>query len=160
MTLGVDMERRAFMLIATVLMSRLPNGSCCWAADTEARVQFIWNVPSDRIDVAKEYLGGQLNEKVDETSIESERGLPLLLIISAVVLLPQLAEAVVRVYRGYEYGGVLITSEDQNLRITTDRRLAPGMVIVKSGQGVTVYQARNPSGDELLTPIKSILQKK
>ena len=53
-----------------------------------------------------------------------------MLIVSAVALLPQLAEAVVRVYRGYTNGSVLITSKDGTLHIFTDKRLPPDMPLL------------------------------
>jgi hypothetical protein len=75
-----------------------------------------------------------------------------------VALLPQLAEAVVRVYRGYSNGGVLITSKHGTLHIFTDKRLPPDMVVVQSDQGVNIYQAKGPSADDLLSPLKGILK--
>jgi hypothetical protein len=71
-----------------------------------------------------------LNEKPEPHSETDTRGFPLLLIVSAVALLPQLAEAVVRVYRGYTNGSVLITSKDGTLHIFTDKRLPPDMPLL------------------------------
>jgi hypothetical protein len=142
-------------LIAYSIFVAFANG-----ADVEPQTRFVWHLPGDRLGVAKDYIGDQFESQVDTSSEDSTRGLPLILIISAIALLPQLAEAVVQVYRGYEYGGVLITSQADELQIKTDRRLPPGMVIVKSGNGITLYQATNPSADALLPPITDILGKK
>jgi hypothetical protein len=49
---------------------------------------------------------------------------------SETTLLPQLTEAVVRVYRGYTNGSVLITSKDGTLHIFTDKRLPPDMPLL------------------------------
>jgi hypothetical protein len=152
------MNRRKLMAALPAFVTYPLLNSHCWGADADQRAKFVWHVPGDRLGTAKDYLREPLNQEPEKDSGDATRGLPLLLIISAIALIPQLAEAVVRVYRGYEYGGVLITSEHGTLQILTDRRLPPGMVIVKSDRGVTVYQAENPSADDLLSPMKSILK--
>ena len=70
---------------------------------------------------------------------------------------PQLAEAVVRVYREYKNGGVLITSKDGALNISTDKRMPPNLIVVQTEKGVNIYQGKDPSADDLLSPLKSIL---
>ena len=130
----------------------------CGAAERDEKAEFIWHLPSDQLGTAQKYLGRNLNERPEPNSETDTRGFPLLLIVSAVALLPQLAEAVVRVYRGYSNGGVLITSKDGTLHIFTDKRLPIDMVVVQSDQGVNIYQAKGPSADDLLSPLKSILK--
>jgi hypothetical protein len=154
------MIRRKLLVALPALVACSVLARSASFANVGPQTRFVWHLPGDRLGVAKEYIGDQLNPQVDESSEDSTRGLPLILIISAIALLPQLAEAVVRVYRGYEYGGVLITSQADELQVKTDRRLPPGMVVVKSENGVTVYQSTSPSADALLSPLKDILEKK
>jgi hypothetical protein len=147
------------------LLAALISMPACWAwhtrcraAESDEKAEFVWHLPSDQLGTAQKYLGRNLNETPEPHSETDTRGFPLLLIVSAVALLPQLAEAVVRVYRGYSNGGVLITSKDGTLHIFTDKRLPPDMVVVQSDQGVNIYQAKGPSADDLLSPLKSILK--
>jgi hypothetical protein len=152
------MTRRTLVAALLASVPYLSFNTACGGAEADAKAKFVWRLPSSRIGVAKEYLGENLNQEIDKSSEDDTRGLPLLVIISAIALLPELAEAVVRVYRDYEEGGVLITSKDGALQISTDRRLPPDLVIVKSDQGTTVYQSKHPSADDLLSPMKSILK--
>jgi hypothetical protein len=151
------MNRRS-LLAALISSACWISHARCKAAETDERAEFVWHLPSDQLGTAQKYLGENLSEKPEPHSETDTRGLPLLLIISAVALLPQLAEAVVRVYRGYTNGGVLITSKEGALQIATDRRVPASMVIVQSEKGVTIYQAKDPSADDLLSPLKSILK--
>jgi hypothetical protein len=152
------MKRRS--LLATLISA---PACCIWhkrcgAAESDEKAEFVWHLPSDQLGTAQKYLGRNLNERPEPNSETDTRGFPLLLIVSAVAVLPQLAEAVIRVYRGFTNGGVLITSKGGTLQILTDRRLPPDMVVVQSAQGVNVYQAKGPSADDLLSPLKSILK--
>ena len=114
------MNRRS-LLVALISSACWISHARCKAAETDERAEFVWHLPSDQLGTAQKYLGENLSEKPEPHSETDTRGLPLLLIISAVALLPQLAEAVVRVYRGYTNGGVLITSKEGALQIATDR---------------------------------------
>ena len=58
-------------------------------ADLEPQTRFVWHLPGDRLGVAKDYIGDQFKSQVDTSSEDSTRGLPLILIISAIALLPQ-----------------------------------------------------------------------
>jgi hypothetical protein len=152
------MDRRS--LLAALLSSTACwlSNTACNAADADLKAKFVWHLPSDQLSTAKKYLGEQLTQEPEPHSETDTRGLPLLLIISAVALIPQIAEAVVRVYRDYKNGGVVITSKEGTLQISTDRKVPGSMVIVQSDKGVTVYQAKDPSADDLLSPLKNILK--
>lgn len=152
------MNRRMLIASLPALICYSLSDGACMAEDADAKVKFVWHLPNDRLNRAKVYLGGNLQEEPDQTGEDTTRGLPFLLIISAVALLPELAEAVVQVYRDYKDGGVLITSEHGTFQISTDTRLPPDLVIVKSDQGVVVYQAKHPNVDDLLSPMKRILK--
>jgi hypothetical protein len=151
------MNRRS--LLATVLSSaaywllRRPS----YGADDDVKVRFVWHVPNEQLGTAKKYVGEPEREAPEPHSGTDTRGLPVLLIISAAALLPQLAEAIVRVYREYKNGGVLITSKDGALNISTDKRMPSNLIVIQTEKGVNVYQAKDPSADDLLSPLKSIL---
>jgi hypothetical protein len=152
------MNRRWLMAAPLLSAACFLSDLTCKAADADVKAKFVWHLPSDQLGTAKKYVGEPQSIEPEPDSATDTRGLPILLIISAVALLPQLAEAVVRVYREYKNGGVLITSKEGALQISTDKRLPASMVIVQSDKGVTVYQAKDPSADDLLSPLRNILK--
>lgn len=151
------MNRRS--VLATLLSSAAYSSlrPLCWGAEADVKARFEWHLPSEQLGTAERYIGKPESITPEPHSATDTRGLPLLLIITAVTLLPQLAEAIIRVCRGYKNGGILITSKGDGLDIRTDTKLPANMIIVKSGEGVLLYQAKEPSADELLSPLKSIL---
>jgi hypothetical protein len=152
------MNRRSLLVALLSSPAYWSFNAPCEGADSDIKVKFVWRLPNEQLGTAKKYVGEPEREEPEPHSGTDTRGLPVLLIISAVALLPQLAEALVRVYREYKNGGVLITSKEGALQISTDRRVPASMVIVQSDKGVTVYQAKDPSADDLLSPLKSILK--
>jgi hypothetical protein len=150
------MNRRSVLAAALSFAAYWWFDTQCKGAD--AKVKFVWHVPNEQLGTAKKYVGDPESEEPEPHSGTDTRGLPVLLIISAVALLPQLAEAVVRVYREYQNGGVLITSKGGALNILTDKKVPPGVFVVQTEKGVSIYQAKDPSADELLAPLKSILK--
>ena len=151
------MNRRS--LLAAVLSSTAywSLDRPCQAADDDDKVRFVWHVPTEQLGTAKKYVGEPEHEEPEPHSGTDTRGFPVLLVISAVALLPQLAEGVVRVYREYKNGGVVITSKDGALNISTDKRMPANLIVVQTEKGVNIYQAKNPTADDLLAPLKSIL---
>jgi len=119
------MNRRSLLTTPALAAGCWLSDLTCKAADTDVKAKFVWHLPSDQLGTAKKYVGEPQSIEPEPHSATDTRGLPILLIISAVALLPQLAEAVVRVYREYKNGGVLITSKEGVLQISTDRRVHP-----------------------------------
>jgi hypothetical protein len=151
------MNRRSFFAALLSSAAYWSLDTPCKGADADIKVKFVWHVPNEQLGTAKKYVGEPEREEPEPNSGTDTRGLPVLLIISAVALLPQLAEAVVRVYREYTHGGVLISSKDGALNISTDKRVPSDVIIVQTEKGVTIYQAKDPSAEDLLSPLKSIL---
>jgi hypothetical protein len=132
--------------------------SLCWGADANVKARFEWHLPSEQLGTAEQYLGKPESIKPEPHSATDTRGLPVLLIITAVALVPEIAEAIVRVYRDYKYGGVVITSKDGALDIRTDPRLSSSMVIVRSANGIDIRQVKDPSADDLISLLENILK--
>ena len=151
------MNRRSFLAAVLSSAAYVTFNTPCKGADDDIKVRFVWHVPNEQLGTAKKYVGEPEREEPEPHSGTDTRGLPVLLIITAVALLPQLAEAVVRVYREYKNGGVLITSKDGALNISTDKRMPSNMIVVQTEKGVNIYHGKDPSADDLLSPLKSIL---
>jgi hypothetical protein len=151
------MNRRSLFAAVLAFAGYWSCETPCRGADDDIKVRFVWHVPNEQLGTAKKYVGAPEHEEPEQHSGTDARGLPALMIISAVALLPQLAEGVVRVYREYKNGGVVITSKDGALNITTDKKMPAYMIVVQTEKGVNIYQAKDPSADDLLSPLKSIL---
>jgi hypothetical protein len=152
------MNRRSLMIgllaVATYSMSDLLS----WGAGADVKARFEWHLPSEQLGTAEKYVGKPESIKPEPHSATDTRGLPVLLIITAVALVPEIAQAIVRVYRDYKYGGVIITSKDGALDIRTDPRLSSSMVIVRSANGIDIRQVKDPSADDLIFLLENILK--
>jgi hypothetical protein len=152
------MYRRAVLAVLLSSAAFSPPRRLCWAADADVKARFEWHLPSEQLGTAERYLGAPESIKPEPHSATDTRGLPLLVIITAVALVPEIAEAIVRVYRDYKYGGVIITSKDGKLDIRTDSRLSASMVIFKSANGIEIHQVKDPSADDLISLLENILK--
>jgi hypothetical protein len=122
------------------------------------RSSFLSRVPTEGLSTAKRYLGSTESLEPDVGSGTDTRGAPLIFIITAVALVPQIAEAIVRVYRDYRYGGVIIGVGDNGvLNISTDQRIPASTVVVQAKDGVKIYERKNPEADDLKGPLGSLL---
>ena len=155
---GAMMNRRS--VLAAVLSPAAYSSlhRLCWAAEADVQARFEWHLPSEQLGTAERYVGKPESITPEPHSATDTRGLPLLLIITAVALVPEIAEAIVRVYRDYKYGGVIITSKDGTLDIRTDPKLSSSMVIVKSANGIDIRQVKDPSADDLISLLENILK--
>jgi hypothetical protein len=151
------MNRRSVLAALLSSVAYWSFDAPCRGADDDITVSFVWHVPNEQLGTAKKYVGEPERQEPEPNSGTDTRGLPALIIISAVALLPQVAEGVVRVYREYKNGGVVITSKNGALNITTDKKMPANMIVVQTEKGVNIYQSKDPSADDLLTPLKSIL---
>src|SRR5215472_1403259 len=136
------MNRRTLLVAVLASAAYWSFDRPCRGADDDIKVRFVWHVPNEQLGTAKKYVGEPERQEPEPHSGTDTRGLPALMIISAVALLPQLAEGVVRVYRQYKNGGVVITSKDGALKITTDKKIPANMIVVQTEKGVNIYQAK------------------
>ena len=128
------------------------------APETKAAVR--WHLPSEDLPTIRRYLGEPLNVATDPESQADTRGLPVLVIVSIVAMIPDIAEALVRVYRDYKFGGVVVKTKNGELLIESDRSLPSNVVVVQNEKGVEVKKLEDPSPNDLLQPLRKILSDK
>jgi hypothetical protein len=132
--------------------------STAWSAKPKEKTKIIWRVPTERLSTAKRYIRQPDSVVPDPESQTDTRGLPVIMIITAVALLPQIADAILRVYRDYRYGGVLITRKGEALDVSTDLRIPSDTVIVQSPDGTKIYERKNSGTGELKEALATLLR--
>jgi hypothetical protein len=130
------------------------------AADQTPKTRVEWKIPAAGFAAAESYLGKPNSMQADPTSPKDTRGAPILLVITMVALLPQLANALISVYRNYRYGGVIISEDHGELKITTDPRIPPNNVIVTGKSQVSVLQLDDHSAEKLQSALTSLLSRR
>ena len=104
-----------------------------------------WSVPAAKVNDAREALNftsGQVS--ADPNSIEATRGLPALYILAGIALLPELANALVAVYKNLKYGRTIITcNHNAECRIDHDPKGPDDTVIVVPDKGLKVQSYPN-----------------
>lgn len=102
-----------FMVCLAMLVNLTPL-----KAETPQTAAVTWHVTSEQLNVLREELKLKPSQIIaDPKSVADDRGLPLVYIVTAAVLLPDLARALVDVYKDIRYGKLII-SQDAAGKIT------------------------------------------
>ena len=96
-----------FMLSLAVLLIPLLS-----QAETQQRATVTWHIETEKLKKLREELKLKPAQIIpDPKSVAEDRGLPAVYIVTAVLLLPDLAKALVDVYKDIRYGQVIINQD-------------------------------------------------
>jgi len=100
-----QVTRRNFLagLILGLTITQVPLGSL-YAQETEL-VKINWSVPTEQLSTVREDLSFNGQVIADKTSMQDDRGLPLVYILIGAVTLGQLAQTLLEVYKDSRYSG-------------------------------------------------------
>ena len=135
-----------------------------WAGPTRAageqsgeqKVAFEWHAPAAQVSIVRQnltYSGG-------ETTQTDARGIPLLVIFVGVALIPYLAKAVIELQRQITHGGVVVDARGPMVKITSDKALDGGVIVVVGQDGTTNIERNETDGPAaLITAIAGAMRK-
>lgn len=122
----------------------------------EQKVPFEWHAPAAQVSIVRlnlTYTGG-------ETTQTDGRGVPLLVIFVGVALIPYLAKAVIELQRQIAHGGVVVDARGPTVKITSDKALDGGVIVVVGQDGTTNIERDETDGmAALITAIARALRK-
>ena len=137
--------------------SFLPREACAGQGEAPA-VHVRWRVPQAHVDSVREQLRFRGDLAGDQTSVDS-RGIPFFYILAGAVLVPYLADALIAVYRDVRYGGLLVQARGGEIVIENDLRLPGGTLLVKSADGIEVYQSARADPGKLIEALGGLTGK-
>lgn len=138
-------RRRCGQWLAGLMVGSLAGGGApARAADAAGPVNVKWSIPEPRLAAAREATHvADEHISADESSVEPDKGLPLLYIAAAVLGLPVLAQGLVSVYKDWAYGSTVIDASGKTITITHDPKGSADVLVVKDKDGkVTVQEGR------------------
>lgn len=128
----------------------LTRASGAWAHAAEPdgeRVAFEWRVPAAEVGIVR----NNLRYEGKETPQTDSRGVPVLIIFVGLTLLPYLANAVLALQRQITYGGVVVDTRSEPVKITHDKALDAGVILIIGKDGTKVVER-----DEITDPAKLV----
>jgi hypothetical protein len=108
----------------------------------EQTVTFEWQAPVAQAGIVRQ----NLTYTGSETAQTDGRGVPLLAIFVGAVLLPYLAKAVIEVQRQFAHGGTVVDMRGPTVKITPDKALDGGVIVVVRQDGTTNIERNESDG--------------
>lgn len=158
------MNRRQFLggLIIGFFGSQLFKQTILAQTEDEL-IDISWRVPREQVQTVRDELNFEGKITPDLTTIEDDRGLPLIYILIGLVTLSSLAKTLLDIYKEVEYGGVLIQRNNKGeLEIQNNPALSSGTIIIDQGDDVKIVfeEKDKPQTIELIEALKPLLKKK
>lgn len=117
------------------------------AEPDDQRVAFEWWVPAAEVGIVR----NNLRYEGKEARQTDSRGVPVLVIFVGLTLLPYLANAVLALQRQIAYGGVVVDTRSEPVKITHDKALDAGVILIIGKAGTKIVER-----DEITDPAKLV----
>ncbi len=157
-----SLKRRRFLgsLIVGLLESQLFNQIILAEEDESISIQ--WRVPREQVPMVRDNLNFQGEIVPDKSTIEDDRGLPLVYIFVGVVTLGSVAKTVLDIYKDAKYGGIIIRRDEKGeLLIENNPSLDKGTIIIDQGDDIKVIlkEDNQPKSTELIESLTPLIKK-
>jgi len=132
------------------------------SAKQEQAVTIEWYVPNEQSVDIQESLEFKGQAIPDESTRENDRSPALIYILVGAVALGTLAETLLKVYKDWKYGGIIVTKDKKGkLLIKSEPSLDRGTIIVDQGKEPKIIfkEKDEPKYKELMDAL-SALEKK
>lgn len=159
---GSVIKRRKFLGGLALAIFGSPLLSTLVSARQEETVTIEWYVPTKQSVDIQESLKFKGTAIPDKSTRENGRSPALIYILVGAVALGTLAETLLKVYKDWQYGGIIVSKDKKGkLLIKSDRSLDSGTIIIDQGKDVKVIfkEKDQPKAKELIEAL-SALEKK
>ena len=125
-------------------------------------VNISWRVPREQVKTVQEDLNFEGEIIPDKSTIEDDRGLPLIYILIGAVTLSSLAQTLLDIYKDARYGGLILRrNEKGKLEVENDSAIDSGTIIIDQGDEIKIIfkEEDQPQTKELieaLTPLVKV----
>ena len=155
-------KRREFLSGLALAVFLSPFFSALVSAKQEQAVTIEWYVPNEQSVDIQESLEFKGQAIPDESTRENDRSPALIYILVGAVTLGTLAETLLKVYKDWKYGGIIVTKDKKGkLLIKSEPSLDRGTIIVDQGKEPKIIfkEKDEPKYKELMDAL-SALEKK
>ena len=155
-------KRRDFLsgLVGVILAHQLLNRKLL--AQESETVKIRWRVPREQVPMVRDDLNFQGEIIPDKSTIEDDRGLPLMYILIGGAVLGSLTKTLLNIYKDARYGGIIVRKNEQGeIIIENDQRLDRGTIIVEQGNEIEVIfkEKDDPQAKELIEALTPLVKK-
>ena len=158
----MNMQRRKFLINMTFAILYGKYSATIASANQQQTAAIEWHVPADRsldIQESLEFNGIVVTEKKNQ---ENSRSIPLIYILVGSVALGSLAETLLKVYRDWKYGGIIVTrNSDKKIIIRSIPNLERGIIIIDNGKDlkIAIQERDRPQLKELVDSLELLIKK-
>ena len=156
------MNRREFFGSLVLALLSHPFFSTLVAAQQAQSATIEWYVPNEQSVDIQESLEFKGQAIPDESTREDDRSPALIYILVGAVALGTLAETLLKVYKDWKYGGIIVTKDKKGkLLIKSEPSLDRGTIIIDQGKEPKIIfkEKDEPKYKELMDAL-SALEKK
>ncbi len=158
----VMIKRRDFLggLVGVIITHELLNRNLL--AQENETVKIKWRVPREQVRMVREDLNFQGQITPDRSTIDDDRGVPLIYILIGLVSLEPLAKTLLNFYKDARYGGIIVRKNEQGeIVIENDKRLDKGTIVIDQGEEIEVIFKENnePQATELIKALTPLVKK-
>ena len=125
-------------------------------------VDVLWRVPEEQIETVREQLNFDGEITGDTSTIDEDRGLPLIYIFAGIFALSQIAKTLLEVYRDARYGGIIVRkNKEGKLLIENDSRLNSGTIVIDHGDEMEIIFRENqqPKPEDIIEALTPLVKK-
>jgi hypothetical protein len=150
------MNRRAFLICFGIAIAREAILFAPSAAGREQLVPIIWYVPAEKTISIQASLGLAGSAIPDVSTKDDSRSPAAIYILAGSVALTTLCETLLKVYKNWRYGGLLIRRDNKGgLELINVPSIESGTIIVDQGNNVKVI-LREKDGPDLSVLMDSL----
>lgn len=121
---------------APLVLGRVAVAAAGAAESSDQPVAFEWRVPANQVEIVRNNLAYEGQERPQTDG----RGVPVLVVFVGLALLAYLAKAVLALQRQIAYGGVLVDTRADPVRITHDKALDAGVILIVGKDGTQIIE--------------------
>jgi hypothetical protein len=160
--MSLILNRRLFVRYVGFLMAGGSLQFISFAAEQKQLVTIKWLVPASMSVSIQERLGFQDSAYPVESARRDSRSPAAIYIVAGTVALTTLCETLVKIYKDWKFGGILIKrNRNGDLELSSVPNVDSGTIIIDQGDNVKIVlrEKERPRIKELIDSVGSLIRK-
>ena len=160
--MSLILNRRLFVRCVGIIMAGGSLQFISFAAEQKQLITITWYVPASMSVSIQETLGLTESAIPDESTRQDSRSPAAIYIVAGPVALATLCETLLKIYKDWRYGGILIKRNRKGeLELSNVPNVDSGTLIINQGNDVKIIfrEKERPSIKELMDSISGLMRK-
>ena len=160
--MSLILNRRLFVRCVGIIMAGGSLQFISFAAEQKQLITITWYVPASMSVSIQETLGLTESAIPDESTRQDSRSPAAIYIVAGPVALATLCETLLKIYKDWRYGGILIKRNRKGeLELSNVPNVDSGTLIIDQGNDVKIIfrEKERPSIKELMDSISGLMRK-